>query len=513
MDYTKNYNLKKPSNEDFYNVEDFNSNVETVDNELKKVNDKADKIEKQQINKIELEEILSSQNILKKIKEVDGAGSGLDADTLDGKELSYFSMGGFGNNGETCREISGQNILDLKFGLDYPINGFFQGSNLINAPNSNTHVVRQIVIDSNNIIIQILERNLDSNWKQRKKIDGVWQTDWEELSILKKPVTVLYATLYLDEANGNDLNDGLTPSTALKTSNGLNNKLPLFLQNDMTVNIIGNFTNTLFINNILSSPLSSNRTLTIQGSTLNKANHKIFGIRINGCTSCIKFQYLNIGENVLNATNCLNVSIFDCGCNINNSSSSAIQNVSSNMIVENSSIINSGVCFYCSSGILVSKNNTGNATVSLRTFKGGIIFKSGTQPSGIESIIDGGAILEETRGNAIPTKTVINSGFANGWNGQLTYRKNQEGKCTVFFNLTKSTDIVDRETIYTLPLGFRPDITHTATCFLMRTDGTSLAFGVVAIDSQGAIKVNVLNGQTLTNVRVIYCIALDYYTS
>lgn len=89
MDYTKNYNLKKPSNEDFYNVEDFNSNVETVDNELKKVNDKADKIEKQQINKIELEEILSSQNILKKIKEVDGAGSGLDADTLDGLNTGY----------------------------------------------------------------------------------------------------------------------------------------------------------------------------------------------------------------------------------------------------------------------------------------------------------------------------------------------------------------------------------------------------------------------------------------
>lgn len=89
MDYTKNYNLKKPSNEDFYNVEDFNSNVETVDTELKKVNDKADKIEKQQINKIELEEILSSQNILKKIKEVDGAGSGLDADTVDGLNTGY----------------------------------------------------------------------------------------------------------------------------------------------------------------------------------------------------------------------------------------------------------------------------------------------------------------------------------------------------------------------------------------------------------------------------------------
>lgn len=95
MDYTKNYNLKKPSNEDFYNVEDFNSNVETVDTELKKVNDKADKIEKQQINKIELEEILSSQNILKKIKEVDGAGSGLDADTVDGLNTGYHPSNGF----------------------------------------------------------------------------------------------------------------------------------------------------------------------------------------------------------------------------------------------------------------------------------------------------------------------------------------------------------------------------------------------------------------------------------
>lgn len=95
MDYTKNYNLKKPSNEDFYNVEDFNSNIETVDNELKKVNDKADKIEKQQINKIELEEILSSQNILKKIKEVDGAGSGLDADTVDGLNTGYHPSNGF----------------------------------------------------------------------------------------------------------------------------------------------------------------------------------------------------------------------------------------------------------------------------------------------------------------------------------------------------------------------------------------------------------------------------------
>lgn len=37
MEYTKNYNLKKPSEEDFYNVNDFNSNSEIVDTELKKL--------------------------------------------------------------------------------------------------------------------------------------------------------------------------------------------------------------------------------------------------------------------------------------------------------------------------------------------------------------------------------------------------------------------------------------------------------------------------------------------
>lgn len=39
---TTNYNLIKPTNEDFYNVEDFNNNSDIIDAELKNVNDKAD---------------------------------------------------------------------------------------------------------------------------------------------------------------------------------------------------------------------------------------------------------------------------------------------------------------------------------------------------------------------------------------------------------------------------------------------------------------------------------------
>lgn len=39
-EYTQNYNLKKPAEDDFYNVKDFNENADIVDEELKEVNDK-----------------------------------------------------------------------------------------------------------------------------------------------------------------------------------------------------------------------------------------------------------------------------------------------------------------------------------------------------------------------------------------------------------------------------------------------------------------------------------------
>jgi len=39
METTPNYNLKKPGDEDFYNIEDFNDNVDVIDAELKRLND------------------------------------------------------------------------------------------------------------------------------------------------------------------------------------------------------------------------------------------------------------------------------------------------------------------------------------------------------------------------------------------------------------------------------------------------------------------------------------------
>lgn len=42
MEYTQNYNLKKPEQDDFYNVEDFNENADIIDQKLKEAMEKAE---------------------------------------------------------------------------------------------------------------------------------------------------------------------------------------------------------------------------------------------------------------------------------------------------------------------------------------------------------------------------------------------------------------------------------------------------------------------------------------
>ena len=51
---TKNYNLIKPGLNDFYNIEDFNKNVDIVDEELKKAHDKLTISEENQVKGLNL---------------------------------------------------------------------------------------------------------------------------------------------------------------------------------------------------------------------------------------------------------------------------------------------------------------------------------------------------------------------------------------------------------------------------------------------------------------------------
>lgn len=86
--YTSNYNLKKPEQNDFYNVEDFNGNMDIVDSKLKEVSQKADGALP--------ESSYTAKDILNKLKTVDGNGSGLDADLFKGQSVIPVSNGGTG---------------------------------------------------------------------------------------------------------------------------------------------------------------------------------------------------------------------------------------------------------------------------------------------------------------------------------------------------------------------------------------------------------------------------------
>jgi hypothetical protein len=72
MKYTEKLGLKKPDQTDFYNVEDSNSNMDKID---------------EAFGNIETDPI----DVLEKLKTVDGEGSGLDADFLDGKDSTAFA--------------------------------------------------------------------------------------------------------------------------------------------------------------------------------------------------------------------------------------------------------------------------------------------------------------------------------------------------------------------------------------------------------------------------------------
>ena len=88
--FTQNYNLKKPDQQDFYNVEDFNNNADIIDEQLKEMANKAD-------SALPASDYTAA-DILNKLKTVDGINSGLDADLFKGKSVIPVENGGTGAN-------------------------------------------------------------------------------------------------------------------------------------------------------------------------------------------------------------------------------------------------------------------------------------------------------------------------------------------------------------------------------------------------------------------------------
>lgn len=114
MKYTEHYNLKKPDQEDFYNVDDFNENADIIDAELKRLADNSNSIPKSIFTEGN-QFIVSNQDKEPTVKTIDdvkdmfgfgnaayknvGAGNGLDADTVDGKHASEFAAANHNHDG------------------------------------------------------------------------------------------------------------------------------------------------------------------------------------------------------------------------------------------------------------------------------------------------------------------------------------------------------------------------------------------------------------------------------
>lgn len=107
---TNNYKLIKPAQEDFYNVDDFNNNADIIDSQLKAVSDKA--------TSALPSSSYTAADILNKLKTVDGANSGLDADLFKGQSIIPIANGGTGANEGKKSQITfvreGMNVVNCK---------------------------------------------------------------------------------------------------------------------------------------------------------------------------------------------------------------------------------------------------------------------------------------------------------------------------------------------------------------------------------------------------------------
>ena len=88
METTTNYGLKKPAQEDFVNVDDINYNSDILDEKIAELEETAE-------GALPAEDY-TAEDILEKLKTVDGAGSGLDADLFKGQSVVPVANGGTG---------------------------------------------------------------------------------------------------------------------------------------------------------------------------------------------------------------------------------------------------------------------------------------------------------------------------------------------------------------------------------------------------------------------------------
>lgn len=116
----------------------------------------------------------TAADVLAKVKTVDGAGSGLDADTLDGKHLSEIQVAKLAaDDGSSILLASGFDINSLK------ATGFYRGDAAINRPpvasgNPSSWFLYQVISHDPSWVTQVAYEYGPNNIYQRNCAGGTW---------------------------------------------------------------------------------------------------------------------------------------------------------------------------------------------------------------------------------------------------------------------------------------------------------------------------------------------------
>lgn len=292
--------------------------------------------------------------------------------------------------------ISGQNLDNIVK------TGFYMGANVDNAPvpkHADNWIYLEVIRHDDKYILQKAYILNDSSRPHtmfvRTKMVGIWST-WSENIFTSVTHTTQDLTYYVDATNGNDNNNGLSPTTAFKTIQAAVDRLPTFIYHEILIKVAdGNYNETVH----LLGKYGRTGRIIFEGNLDNPNNCNVSNFVVSNTYLVCIIQGFNFTSTIthgvsiyssvyaqVNKCNCTTESIRDV---------SGILGAYSNLETINCNVSNRyyGILAVGMSQIHIFNCSGSNNTYGL-TASAGTIMKEGTVPTGLtnESIIGGGVI-------------------------------------------------------------------------------------------------------------------------
>lgn len=324
--------------------------------------------------------------------------------------------------------------------------------------------------------------------------------------------TTAAMTLYV-RTDGNDANDGSANNSAnaIKTIQSAIDRLPKYLTANVNIEVEAG----TYAENVIIQGFVGHGGVYLNGDTIISTSRTVNKIQARDCERVYirGFNLVSTIDHLALAYNVRYCAFSYMNIVQPNTTVDGILTVVGHTAITNCTISNTakGIAAWSGGRVFSGDNNGTGNVVGIFTQQGGQISKIGTQPAGTtqEQVVTGGLVYGEE------LTVTITSGFAAGWSGKIVIKKSFDNLVFVDIQLSKSTDILSTETIYTLPTGTIPtDQINQLTNFL-NSSYASLAssFGLITIGTNGIIEISAVTGTTLTNARRVHCVSFMYYSA